>query len=79
MGSSMARVHYYVTPRAEGWTYRLERTHSPVFGTRQAAIAAAKETALKMHELGDDTQVLVQADDGAWITVLDVDRFQSSA
>jgi hypothetical protein len=66
----MARCHYQVVRHKHGWAYRLERTYSRVFPTQWQAIEAARAAALKMHEPGDDTQVLVQDGPLNWRTEL---------
>jgi hypothetical protein len=64
----MPQFVYLVVPRDGGWVYRLENTSSRVFPTPEQAIRAAKETAIAMHEPGDDTQVRVFGPDRQWHT-----------
>jgi hypothetical protein len=56
----LGQFHYQVIRHQRGWAYRLEDTYSRVFPTQWEATAAAKTTALKMHEPGDETLVRVQ-------------------
>jgi hypothetical protein len=66
----MARFCYEVVGRRRGWAYRLGETYSRIFPTQYEATAAAKASAIRMHEEGDETLVRVRDSTLCWHTAL---------
>jgi len=63
---------YQVVGHHQGWAYRLGDTYSRTFPTQFEATAAAKASALSMHEEGDETLVRVQDGPLQWRTELSI-------
>ena len=68
----MGQFCYQVVGRRQGWAYRLGETYSRIFPTQYEAIAAAKTSAIKMHEEGDETLVRVRDSTLCWRTELSI-------
>ena len=66
----MGRFLYQVVRRHQGWAFRLGETYSRTFPSQFEATAAAKTSAISMHEHGDETLVGVQDGPLAWRTEL---------
>ena len=70
----MGEFIYRVVRRERGWAYHLGEVHSKTFASQWEATAAAKVSAVQMHEPGDDTQVRVQDSPLGWRTILALGR-----
>ncbi|WP_084536893.1 hypothetical protein [Azospirillum halopraeferens] len=61
----MARAHYFVTKRSNGWFILLERErYGPFSGGREAALIAAVQAAHQAGKDGHEASVRLRAVDG---------------
>ena len=63
----MARQKYYVLKDGSGWKIRYNDRDFK-YATQEAAMSEARKAAIKVHEKGGTSQVLIQGSDGKWQT-----------
>lgn len=66
----MPKIHYRVVQHDGGWAYTLNNVFSEPFGSRAAALAAAKRVAAEQHVPGEPAHIEYQDENGAWHTEL---------
>ncbi len=62
----MAKIEYVVVEHDGGWAYKLGDVYSETFGSRDAALKAAKRVAGEQRVPGDDVGIVYEDADGVW-------------
>ena len=64
----MAKIHYQVVQHDGGWAYKLGDVFSESFGSRAAALGAARRVAREQHVPGNAATIEFQDEAGDWHT-----------
>lgn len=62
----MTDLHYEVVQHDGGWAYRLSGVYSETFPTRDLALAAAEQAAMRQGMAGTTRSIMYQDAAGAW-------------
>jgi hypothetical protein len=62
----MARVKYAIVEHDGGWAYKVDRTYSESFATREAAHFAACQAALEQQVPGETATISWEDERGRW-------------
>jgi hypothetical protein len=62
----MVHVTYHIVEHDGGWAYKLGDVFSETFGTRDAAVAAAKRVAMEQEIPGQTSGIVYEDASGKW-------------
>ncbi|MGN6466833.1 MAG: DUF2188 domain-containing protein [Rhizobiaceae bacterium] len=62
----MVHVTYHIVEHDGGWAYKLGDVFSETFGTRDAAVAAAKRAAMEQEIPGQTSGIVYEDASGKW-------------